>query len=100
MLIHIQDLKRKNYLDTLQIQEDLRNQVLKNDTDNHLILVEHDHVYTLGKNANSTNVLNKSCEIIQTQRGGDVTYHGPGQLVAYPIICLLYTSELPTRSYV
>ena len=40
MLIHIQDLKRKNYLDTLQIQEDLRNQVLKNDTDNHLILVE------------------------------------------------------------
>ena len=59
MLIHIQDLKRKNYLDTLQIQEDLRNQVLKNDKDNHLILVEHDHVYTLGKNANSTNVLNR-----------------------------------------
>ena len=52
MLIHIQDLKRKNYLDTLQIQEDLRNQVLKNAADNHLILVEHDHVYTLGKNAN------------------------------------------------
>ena len=46
MLIHIQDLKRKNYLDTLQIQEDLRNQVLKNDKDSHLILVEHDHVYT------------------------------------------------------
>ncbi len=61
---------------------------IKNDKDNHLILVEHDHVYTLGKNANSTNVLNRSCEIIQTQRGGDVTYHGPGQLVAYPIINL------------
>ena len=88
MLIQIQDLKRKNYLDTLQIQEGLRNKVLKNNTDNYLILVEHDHVYTLGKNANSNNILNSTCEIIQTQRGGDVTYHGPGQLVAYPIINL------------
>ena len=99
MLIHIQDLKRKNYLDTLQIQEDLRNQVLKNAEDNHLILVEHDHVYTLGKNGNSTNVLNKSCEIIQTQRGGDVTYHGPGQLVAYPIINLK-KKKIGVKSYV
>ena len=88
MLIQIQDLKRKNYLDTLRIQESLRNRVLKNLSDNYLILVEHDHVYTLGKNANSNNILNNSCEIIQTQRGGDVTYHGPGQLVAYPIINL------------
>ena len=88
MLIKVQDLKRKNFLDTLQIQESLRNRVLKNNTDNYLILVEHDHVYTLGKNANSNNILNSTCEIIQTQRGGDVTYHGPGQLVAYPIINL------------
>ena len=88
MLIKVQDLKRKNFLDTLQIQESLRNKVLKNNNDNYLILVEHDHVYTLGKNANSNNILNSTCEIIQTQRGGDVTYHGPGQLVAYPIINL------------
>ena len=88
MLIKVQDLKRKNFLDTLQIQVSLRNKVLKNNTDNYLILVEHDHVYTLGKNANSNNILNSTCEIIQTQRGGDVTYHGPGQLVAYPIINL------------
>ena len=88
MLIKVQDLKRKNFFDTLQIQESLRNKVLKNNTDNYLILVEHDHVYTLGKNANSNNILNSTCEIIQTQRGGDVTYHGPGQLVAYPIINL------------
>ena len=88
MLIQVQDLKRKNFLDTLQIQESLRNKVLKNNTDNYLILVEHDHIYTLGKNANSNNILNSTCEIIQTQRGGDVTYHGPGQLVAYPIINL------------
>ena len=76
MLIKIQDLKRKNYLDTLQIQEGLRNQVLENDKDNHLVLVEHDHVYTLGKNANSSNVLNRSCEIIQKQKVAEVTYQG------------------------
>ena len=99
MLTQIQDLKRKNYLDTLQIQESLRNQVLKNNSNNFLIIVEHDHVYTLGKNANSSNVLNRICEIIPTQRGGDVTYHGPGQLVAYPIINLK-KSKIGVKSYV
>ena len=99
MLTQIQDLKRKNYLDTLQIQESLRNQVLKNDSNNFLIIVEHNHVYTLGKNANSNNVLNKICEIIPTQRGGDVTYHGPGQLVAYPIINLK-KRKIGVKSYV
>jgi len=99
MLTQIQDLKRKNYLDTLQIQESLRNQVLKNDSNNFLIIVEHDHVYTLGKNANSNNVLNRICEIIPTQRGGDVTYHGPGQLVAYPIINLK-KRKIGVKSYV
>ena len=99
MLTQIQDLKRKNYLDTLQIQESLRNQVLKNNSNNFLIIVEHDHVYTLGKNANSNNVLNRICEIIPTQRGGDVTYHGPGQLVAYPIINLK-KRKIGVKSYV
>jgi len=99
MLTQIQDLKRKNYLDTLQIQESLRNQVLKNNSNNFLIIVEHDHVYTLGKNANSSNVLNRICEIIPTQRGGDVTYHGPGQLVAYPIINLK-KRKIGVKSYV
>ena len=99
MLTQIQDLKRKNYLDTLKIQESLRNQVLENDSNNFLIIVEHDHVYTLGKNANSNNVLNRICEIIPTQRGGDVTYHGPGQLVAYPIINLK-KRKIGVKSYV
>ena len=99
MLTQIQDLKRKNYLDTLQIQESLRNQVLKNDSNNFLIIVEHDHVYTLGMNATSSNVLNRICEIIPTQRGGDVTYHGPGQLVAYPIINLK-KRKIGVKSYV
>jgi len=99
MLTKVQDLKRKNYQDTLKIQESLREQVLSNPSYEYLILVEHEHVYTLGKNANSSNILNKACDIIQTDRGGDVTYHGPGQLVAYPIINLK-KRKIGVKSYV
>ena len=99
MLTQVQDLNRKNYQDTLKIQESLREQVLSNPSHEYLILVEHEHVYTLGKNANSSNILNKACDIIQTDRGGDVTYHGPGQLVAYPIINLK-KRKIGVKSYV
>ena len=99
MLTKVQDLKRKNYQDTLKIQESLREQVLSNPSHEYLILVEHEHVYTLGKNANYSNILNKACDIIQTDRGGDVTYHGPGQLVAYPIINLK-KRKIGVKSYV
>tara|TARA_B100001057_G_scaffold317134_1_gene317283 strand:+ start:16 stop:627 length:612 start_codon:yes stop_codon:yes gene_type:complete len=99
MLTQVQDLKKKNYQETLIIQEGLREQVLKNPGDEFIVLVEHDHVYTLGKNANSSNILNKACDIIQTARGGDVTYHGPGQLVAYPIINLKMR-KIGVKSYV
>ena len=56
-----------------------------------LILVEHEPVYTLGKNANRHHLLqsrDKSVEIYNIERGGDVTFHGPGQLVGYPILDL------------
>ena len=99
MLTKVQDLKRKNYQDTLKIQESLREQVLSNPSDEYIILVEHEHVYTLGKNANSSNILNKAWDIIKTDRGGDVTYHGPGQLVAYPIINLK-KRKIGVKSYV
>ena len=99
MLTQVQDLNRKNYQDTLKIQESLREKVLINQSDEYIILVEHEHVYTLGKNANSSNILNKACDIIQTDRGGDVTYHGPGQLVAYPIINLK-KRKIGVKSYV
>ena len=99
MLTQVQDLKKKNYQETLIIQEGLREQVLKNPGDEFIVLVEHDHVYTLGKNANSSNILNKACDIIKTDRGGDVTYHGPGQLVAYPIINLKMR-KIGVKSYV
>lgn len=60
-----------------------------------LLLLEHPHVFTLGRGANSSNILTDpgelqalSVEVHETGRGGDVTYHGPGQLVGYPIINL------------
>jgi len=56
-----------------------------------ILLLEHDHVYTIGKNADTNHLLNskpQNAEVVQIDRGGDVTYHGPGQLVCYPIIDL------------
>ena len=56
-----------------------------------LILVEHDPVYTLGKNSNENHLLKSrdvDIPVYQIERGGDVTFHGPGQLVGYPILDL------------
>ncbi len=62
---------------------------------NHLLFVEHPHVYTLGKSGDEANMLAgvlqlqaKQAEFIKVDRGGDITYHGPGQLVVYPVIDL------------
>ena len=61
-------------------------------TEDHLLLLEHPHVYTLGSQANLEHVLvppaSVGAELVRADRGGDVTYHGPGQLVGYPIITL------------
>jgi len=64
-------------------------------TDNYFLLTEHPHVYTLGKSGKKEHLLineqqrrEKSVQFIPTNRGGDITYHGPGQIVGYPIIDL------------
>lgn len=76
-------------------QENLKNKMTGKPTSNHLIFCEHDHVYTLGKSGSENNLLvhNKQLQklgvtFIKTNRGGDITYHGPGQIVGYPILDL------------
>ncbi|HEY6915198.1 MAG TPA: lipoate--protein ligase, partial [Paludibacter sp.] len=65
------------------------------ETDNYLVFCEHPHVYTLGKSGDEHNMLlnyiqlqAKDASFVKTNRGGDITYHGPGQIVGYPIFDL------------
>ena len=89
--ILIQDLGFKKYKSVLSLQKKLQKQRIAGNTQDTLILVEHEPVYTLGKNANRHHLLqsrDKSVEVYNVKRGGDVTFHGPGQLVGYPILDL------------
>ncbi len=84
-------LGKKSYVDAWKLQKQLHESVKNNDIPSLVLYLEHDHVYTLGKNANSDFILSnypKDVQVIQTDRGGQVTYHGPGQLIGYPIINL------------
>jgi lipoyl synthase len=78
-------LGRVRYQDAHALQ-----QALFASPDDYLLLLEHPHVYTLGVRADMANVLvppaSVGAELVRTDRGGDVTYHGPGQLVGYPIL--------------
>jgi lipoyl(octanoyl) transferase len=64
-----------------------------------VLMVEHDHVLTSGRSAHPENILLKELPHYEIERGGDVTYHGPGQLVVYPIISLQERS-LGVRPYI
>lgn len=83
------------YDEGLRLQERAVEQLRSGETPEQLLLLEHPHVFTLGRGADSANILadqqqleSNSVEVHETGRGGDVTYHGPGQLVGYPIINL------------
>ena len=96
-----QDLGSKDYLAALSLQEQLilsKQQELSPDI---LLFVEHPHVYTLGRGGKEANVLApEDVPVIRTSRGGDVTYHGPGQLVVYPIIDLRSKLRKDVHRYV
>ncbi len=105
-LVEIQELGLKDYKETWEYQEQLfkdiidikiknRREELSIETPNYFLYVEHPHVYTLGKSGDIENLLiseEKLTEIGATfyknNRGGDITYHGPGQIVGYPILDL------------
>jgi lipoyl(octanoyl) transferase len=86
---------RIGYREAWQLQKELVAQRADGIIDDRLLLLEHDAVLTLGRQASGAHVLatpkqlaRRGIEVIRVERGGEVTYHGPGQLVAYPIIRL------------
>jgi len=88
---NILDLGKSHYNDAWELQKRLQSQRISGQIDDQLLLVEHFPVYTLGKNTPREHLLTKESDnisIIQTDRGGDITFHGPGQLVGYPILDL------------
>jgi lipoate-protein ligase B len=82
------DLGRRGYDDVWALQKHLVEQRISESTGDTLVLVEHDHVITLGRKTSPTNFKAQSIPVFQVERGGDATYHGPGQLVGYPIVKL------------
>lgn len=89
MLLSLLDRGRESYKDTWELQKDLVRRRTGGGTDvDTLILVEHDHVITLGRKTTPENFKPQDIPVFQVERGGDATYHGPGQLVGYPIVRL------------
>lgn len=104
--IKLQDLGKKDYKETWDYQEELfkgivdikiqnRKENTFVETPNYFLFVEHPHVYTLGKSGDISNLLlsekqlqDKGATFYKINRGGDITYHGPGQIVGYPILDL------------
>jgi len=107
------DLGLKDYKECWDIQEELLDELVnekrhtgKPTGKNHFILVEHPHVYTLGKSGDESNLLANSdflkkidATYYKINRGGDITYHGPGQIVGYPIIDLEHY-KIGVREYI
>lgn len=104
--IEVYELGLMDYEKVLKIQTELFNKIIdqklknrrektKNKTNNYLLFVEHPNVYTLGKSGDINNLLlskedltKKDIQFFNTNRGGDITCHGPGQIVCYPILDL------------
>jgi len=85
------DLGYMEYQEAWDFQKDFQAKRIARKDNDTLFLVEHEPVYTLGKNADADHILGQasdSVKVFQIERGGDVTFHGPGQLVGYPIIDL------------
>ncbi|MFY9825085.1 MAG: lipoyl(octanoyl) transferase LipB [Thermoanaerobaculia bacterium] len=93
--LHWEYLGRVPYAEALALQLAARASLKSGEGPERFLLLEHPHVYTLGRNASGADVLAgpewlaaKGVEVVECDRGGQVTYHGPGQLVGYPIVNL------------
>lgn len=85
--ILITDLGRRRYADVWQQQKSWADEIAAG-AQERLVLVEHDDVITLGRGTKPENVLSQEMPVVEVERGGDATYHGPGQLVGYPLLRL------------
>jgi lipoate-protein ligase B len=85
---HIQDFGVTDYETVWALQKELVQKRLAGDIPDTLLIGEHPPVITLGRGAHRENLLNPTIPVLEIERGGDVTYHGPGQLIAYPIFLL------------
>lgn len=95
------DLGTLDFLAALELQERLVELRQLNASPDILLFVEHPHIYTLGRGGNESNILAaQDIPVHRTSRGGDVTYHGPGQLVVYPIIDLRSKLRKDVHRYV
>ena len=95
------NLGQLDYLAALDLQEQLVAAKQREPAADFLLFVEHPHVYTLGRGGNELNVLApQEIPVHRTSRGGDVTYHGPGQLVVYPIVDLRSKLRKDVHRYV
>ena len=84
-------LKRQPYCPIWELQKQLHSKRVAGETPDIVLFLEHEHVYTFGKNADTDLLLDSKphdAEVVPIDRGGEVTYHGPGQLVVYPILDL------------
>jgi lipoyl(octanoyl) transferase len=104
-LLTVERLGQVAYEPTWELQDELANQRRERQIGDRLLLLEHFPVYTLGRGGNPANLLatperlrSMGAEFVRIDRGGDITYHGPGQLVAYPIVEL--RDPLDPRRYV
>ncbi len=94
-ILEVRDLGRMRWADAWTLQQDLVTQRKQDAIPDQFLIVEHPHVITMGRNGHAANLL-ASIEVLEksgiefehTNRGGDVTYHGPGQIVGYPILDL------------
>jgi lipoyl(octanoyl) transferase len=94
-MLHVQKLGRISYRQAWEKQKQLVTAIDQEELSDQLLLLEHDHTITLGRGSHQENLLlsrdefqQRGIEVIEIDRGGDVTYHGPGQLVCYPLIYL------------
>ena len=99
---HWQDLGPLDYAAAFELQQQLAERRKRGEIPDQLLLLEHPHVITLGRSARREHILNvpPEVEVHETNRGGDVTYHGPGQLVGYPIVDLAAMNKRDVVWYV